>query len=198
MRLGIFGGTFDPIHYAHLRLAEAAREHLRLDRVIFVPVGAPVHRENPPHADRERRYAMCLAATADNPFFQVSRVETDREEPSFSVHTLARIRAERPTADLHLIMGADEAAAFPTWYEPRRILEMVRLGVATRPGVDANALRSRLPEWVSARMEMLPWLNMDISATDIRARLACGRTVRYLVPDEVREYIADHGLYREP
>ncbi len=196
MKLGVFGGTFDPIHFAHLRLAEAAREFLRLDEVLFVPVGDPVHREDPPHAGREDRYAMCVAATASNPAFSVSRIETDGGATGYTVHTLERLRMERPDAEIHLIMGADEAAAFPAWREPDRILEMARLAVATRPGIDEAALREALPGWVTGRVDLLPPMAMDISATDIRARLAARKSVRYLVSDEVRAYIEQHGLYR--
>lgn len=195
MRFGIFGGTFDPIHLAHLRLAESAREQLRLSEVVFVPVGAPVHRQTPPQASREDRYAMCVAATARNPRFSVSRVEIENVEPSFTVHTLERLLRERSEARASLILGADEAAAFPGWREPRRILEMARLAVAQRPGVEASELEA-LPEWVRRRVDFVAMLQMDIYSTDIRARAARGDSIRYLVPDAVRRHIEKHGLYR--
>ncbi|HEY3267629.1 MAG TPA: nicotinate-nucleotide adenylyltransferase [Armatimonadota bacterium] len=196
MRVGIFGGTFDPIHFGHLRIAETAREHLGLSRVVFVPVGAPVHRHAPPHAGREHRYAMCLVATESHPAFSVSRVETESPEPSYTVDTLTRLQRELDGAQTHLIIGADEALIFPSWHEPRAILEMARLAVATRPGLDEEQLRERLPEWVTDRLDVLPPLAIDISATDIRRRLRDGRSVRYLLPDEVRSHIEKHALYR--
>lgn len=195
MRLGIFGGTFDPIHFGHLRIAETAREALSLDRVMFVPVGAPVHRARPPRAGREHRYAMCIAATDTHPDFMVSRIETDNPEPSYTVDTLTRIHAERPDDGLHLIIGADEAVAFPTWHDPKGILALSRLAVATRPGLDRETLYERLPDWQSAAMDVLPPLNIGISSTDIRARFQDGRSVRYLMPDEVRIHIEKYDLY---
>jgi len=195
MRLGIFGGTFDPIHFGHLRIAETAREALALDRVMFIPVGAPVHRARPPRAGREHRYAMCIAATDTHPDFMVSRIETENPEPSYTLDTLQRIHAERPDDHLHLIIGADEAVAFPTWHEPKGILALARLAVATRPGLDRDALYERLPEWQSEHMDVLPPLHIGISSTDIRARFLDGRSVRYLMPDEVRIHIEKYALY---
>jgi nicotinate-nucleotide adenylyltransferase len=196
MRLGIFGGTFDPIHYGHLRIAETAREALALERVMFIPVGAPVHRARPPRAGREHRYAMCIAATDTHPDFMVSRIETETPEPAYTVDTLRRIHAERPGDNLHLIIGADEAVAFPTWHLPREILELARLAVATRPGLDGATLLERLPDWLCERMDVLPPLSIGISSTDIRARFQEERSVRYLMPDEVRTHIEKYGLYK--
>jgi nicotinate-nucleotide adenylyltransferase len=197
MKIGIFGGTFDPIHYGHLRVAETAREALGLDRVLFIPLGEPVHRTAAPHAVAEDRYAMCLAATLENPSFDVSRIEVDRPGGSYSVETLRILREERPGDEFVLIIGADEAAIFPTWREPCAILEMARLAVVTRPGTDAAALERELPEWVWRKMEVLPPLYVDISATDVRRRIAEGSSVRYRVPPGVAAYIAKHDLYRK-
>jgi nicotinate-nucleotide adenylyltransferase len=195
MTLGIFGGTFDPIHFGHLRIAETAREALGLDRVLFVPVGTPVHRRRPPAAGREHRYAMCIAATDTHPAFMVSRIETESPEPCYTVDTLRRIHAERPGDDLHLIIGADEAVSFPAWRQPRAILKLARLAVATRPGLERETLEDRLPDWLAEAMDILPPLNIGISSTDIRARFQEGRSVRYLMPDEVRTHIEKYDLY---
>lgn len=197
MRLGILGGTFDPIHWGHLRIAEAAREGLGLNKVLFLPVGIPVHRQHAPHASAEDRYAMCVLATQGRPEFEVSRVETDSPQPCFTVDTLAKLRQELHDADCRLIIGADEAVIFTTWREPRTILKQARLAIATRPGLDAAELRVRLPQWVQDGADLLPPMAIDISATDIRARLAAGRSVRDLLPDEVISYIEQHGLYRQ-
>ncbi|HEY3412016.1 MAG TPA: nicotinate-nucleotide adenylyltransferase [Armatimonadota bacterium] len=196
MRLGVFGGTFDPIHYGHLRIAEAAREALSLDSVMFVPVGVPVHRQVAPHGSAEARYQMCRLATEDNPAFEVSRIETDAQSPCFTVDTLARLRMERPDAEIRLIIGADEAAIYPTWREPRTIVKQARLAVAMRPGIDAAELQAALPRWVIDAMDVLPPIFIGISSTDIRARLTAGKSVRYLLPAPVEMYIEKNRLYR--
>lgn len=195
MRLGIFGGTFDPIHFGHLRIAETAREALTLDQVLFVPVGTPVHRARPPQAGREHRYAMCIAATDTHPDFRVSRIEIENPRPSYTVDTLTRIHGERPDDSLHLIIGADEAVAFSTWHDPRGILSLARLAIATRPGLGREALEERLPHWQAAAMDVLPHLDIGISSTDIRARFRDGLSTRYMMPDEVRVHIEKYDLY---
>jgi nicotinate-nucleotide adenylyltransferase len=194
-RTGVFGGTFDPIHFGHLRLAETAREALGLDEVLFVPVGDPVHRNDSPAAGREERYRMCVLATESNPAFRVSRVETDSPKPAYTADTLAALQGELHGATIFLLMGADEAVQFAEWRRPREILEMARLAVATRPGLDAPAIRSALPAWVLERTDFLPPLSIDISATEIRARAREGRSIRYLLPDGVLEYIEANNLY---
>jgi nicotinate-nucleotide adenylyltransferase len=196
MKIGVFGGTFDPIHYGHLRLAETARESLGLSTVLFVPVGEPVHRDSPPEAGREHRYAMCLLATDGNPAFRVSRVETDNPVAAYTVDTLTALRTELAGADVFLLMGADEAVQFDSWHRPRDIVSVARLAVATRPGLDHETARLAMPDWVADRAEFLPQLSVDISATDIRARVREGRSITYLVPERVAQFIETHGLYR--
>ena len=148
MRTGIFGGTFDPIHYGHLRIAETAREALGLDEVLFVPVGEPVHRDDAPGAGREERYQMCVLATQGNPAFRVSRVETDNPEAAYTVDTLAALEPELRGSSLFLLMGADEAVQFAGWRFPREILKVVRIAVATRPGLAEPCIRDAMPVWV--------------------------------------------------
>lgn len=194
-RTGVFGGTFDPIHFGHLRLAETAREALGLDEVVFVPVGDPVHRDDTPAAGREERYRMCVLATESNPAFRVSRVETDCAEPAYTVNTLAVLQRELGGSTVFLLLGADEAVQFAGWRRPREILGMARLAVATRPGLDAPAIRKALPEWVLEQTEFLPPLSVDISATEIRKRVREGRSIRYMLPDGVLEYIEANNLY---
>lgn len=196
MKLGVFGGTFDPVHDGHIRIAELALKALALDRVIVMPVGAPVHRQHAPHASAEDRFQMCRIAVEGRPGFEVSRLETDAHTACFTVDTLAHLRRELPEAELRLIIGADEAVIFPTWREPRTILKQARLAVATRPGLDATELRSRVPSWVRKNMDVLPPLNIDISATEIRARLARGLPVDQMLPEGVLAYIEKVRLYR--
>lgn len=191
----MFGGTFDPIHYGHLRIAELAREALGLDSVMFVPVGVPVHRQIGPHASPEARYEMCRLATEDNPAFDVSRIETDARVPCFTVDTLARLRMELPDAEIRLIIGADEASIFPAWREPRTIVKQARLAVAQRPGIEASELQAALPGWMIDAIDFLPPTSIEISSTEIRARLTAGKSVRYLLPTGVGTYIEENRLY---
>jgi len=196
MKLGVFGGTFDPIHSGHIQIAETAFHALSLDKVLFVPVGIPVHRQHAPHASAEDRYQMCRIAVANRPRFEVSRVETDANTACFTVDTLAHLRRELPEAELRLIIGADEAAIFTTWREPHTILKQARLAVATRPGLGAPELQTRLPGWVRRQMDVLPPLSIDISATDIRIRLGEGLPVGEMLPEGVLAYIEQSRLYR--
>lgn len=196
MKLGVFGGTFDPIHNGHIQIARTAWEALALDRVLFVPVGAPVHRQHAPHASAEDRYTMCRIAIAGLQEFEVTRVETDAHTACFTVDTLAHLRRELPEAELRLIIGADEAVIFSTWREPRTILKQARLAVATRPGLDASEVRASVPGWVRKHMDVLPQLDIDISATDIRRRLGEGLPVSQMLPEGVLAYIEQSRLYR--
>jgi nicotinate-nucleotide adenylyltransferase len=189
-RIGILGGTFDPPHLGHLWVAEGAVELLGLDRVFFVPNRSPVHRSDVV-ANAEDRYAMVLLATADNPAFRVSREELDREGPSYSVDTVAAFRRRYPHAELFFIAGADEAADLSTWKDVDRLLSMCRFVAAPRQGAEADAK-------AHPRVEVLPMDPIAVSATDVRARLESGRSVRYRVPDAVARYIDSHGLYRKP
>lgn len=188
-RIGIFGGTFDPPHIAHLRIAEEAREQMQLDAVFFVPNKQPVHRE-PAVADAEDRYAMLILATADNPAFRVSRDELDRETPSYSVETVKGFRNRYPHSELFFIVGADEVADLKSWKDIDALMDMCRFIAAPRGG--NNEKMDALPSGVIAlKMDPLP-----MSATEIRRRVAGGQSVRYLVPDAVFQYIQNRGLYR--
>ena len=194
--LGVFGGTFDPIHLAHLAVAESARDSLGLERVLFVPAGVPPHkpsREISPAADR---LAMVEAAIAGNPAFGASRIELDRPGPSYTVDTLAALAETNP--DLVLILSAEAYAELPSWREPRRVLELARLAIAPRDGyaeAGPELVADHFPG-MEGRVTVLdgPW--MRLSASELRMRAAAGRSLRYLVPDAVAAYIGDHGLYR--
>ncbi|MGK2851923.1 MAG: nicotinate-nucleotide adenylyltransferase [Candidatus Limnocylindrales bacterium] len=193
---GIFGGTFDPIHLAHLAVAEAARDDLGLASVTFIPAGEPPHKVGRQITAAHHRLAMVEAAIADNPGFRVSRVEVDRAGPSYTVDTLSSLSAagEGP---LVLIMSMDSYLDLPTWREPARVLELATLAVAPRDGFEAAGpefLIERVPG-AAARTRFLAGPHLRLSASELRDRAAVGRSLRYLVPDAVAAYIGDHGLY---
>lgn len=203
--LGVFGGTFDPIHYGHLRLAEDMADALGLERVLFIPAGQPPHRDVPRTAARHR-LEMVRRAIAGNPRFTVDAREVERASPSYTVVTLTALRAElgaeRP---LWLLLGADAFLGLPTWHDWRRLFELANLAVATRPGAAlADALPAELKAELGRRQDVTGpaggvWLRdtppLDISATLIRDTLARHRSARYWLPDAVLDYIQEHTLY---
>jgi nicotinate-nucleotide adenylyltransferase len=190
-RIGVFGGTFDPPHNAHLALARAALAALRLDELRWIPAGQPWQKARTitPAAHRE---AMVRAAIAGEPRFVLDRSELERAGPSYTLDTVQALHAARPQAQLFLVIGADQYAGLHTWRDWQVLLGLVTLAVANRPGavppVSAEVLR--FPHRV------LPLPMLDISATDIRARAARGLPVDALVPAEVARYIDSHALYR--
>jgi len=195
-RWGILGGTFDPVHYAHLAIAEQTREALGLDGVLFMPAGQPVHKPMA-RASAEDRLKMLELATADNPGFVVSRLEVDGSQPGYSVNTLERLTGERPQDRFVLIMSSEAAHALPSWREPERLLEMCQVAVVPRLGYE---MPSR--DWLAThfpgredRFLLVDASRLGHSATDVRARLAEGRSIRYLVPPAVEAYIGQHHLY---
>ncbi|GIW19826.1 MAG: putative nicotinate-nucleotide adenylyltransferase [Chloroflexota bacterium] len=201
-RLGIFGGTFDPIHYGHLAIAEEAREAFALERVLFVPAGAPPHKQDRPTSPAVHRAAMVAAAIADNPAFELSRIELDRPGPSYTVDTVRSLRASVAADDgveLWFVLSVEALRELPTWHEPLALVGLCRFAVAPRPGVARPSRR-----WlVEALGTAEPFVFLDgphvgISASEIRARVAAGRSIRYLVPPPVAAYVATHGLYAGP
>jgi len=182
-RVGVFGGTFDPIHVGHLAIANAALDDLGLDRVCFVPARRSPLKGSGPVAGPEDRLAMLRAAVADEPRFRVSQVELDRTGPSFTVDTLEALRGE---GELFLILGSDAYAEFERWREPARIRGLATIVLAARPGAP-NA---------PTGVRMLDSPLMDISSRELRARAARGRSLRYLVPEAALRYIEEHRLYR--
>jgi nicotinate-nucleotide adenylyltransferase len=197
-RIGILGGTFDPIHYAHLAIAEQAREELSLFSVLFIPAALPVHKPPATVTPAQDRVAMVELAIADNPCFALSRAEIDRAGPSYSVDTLEQLAADRPESRYVFIMSAEAAQALPGWRSPRRLLELAEVAVVPRLGY---ALPSR--DWLagqfpgqSSRFIFVDTPALGHSASDIRGRVRSGRSIRYLVPAAVEDYIVQHGLYR--
>jgi nicotinate-nucleotide adenylyltransferase len=191
VRRGVLGGTFDPIHLGHLRAAENAREALALDEVLFMPSGNPPHRGLPLSSGLDR-FAMVALATALHPAWVPSDLELSREGPSYTADTLAALKERRPDDALFLIVGSDTFPEMPTWRDPARVFALCTVAVADRPGAReaAPALDSRV------RAERVPGPGLAVSATEIRRRVQEGRSVRYLVPDAVADYIGKRGLYR--
>lgn len=196
--LGVLGGTFDPIHVGHLAVAEEAREALGLARVMFVPAGQPPHKVPGSVSRVGDRVAMVQLAIADNPAFELSMIEVQREGPSYTVDTLQALARANPGAQLHLILSAETFAELPTWHEPERLFEAARMAVVPREGYPAPD-----PAWLARafpgredRVEYLGGPRFELSSTALRARVAAGRSIRYLVPGAVEAYIADHDLYR--
>ncbi|HEX5650071.1 MAG TPA: nicotinate-nucleotide adenylyltransferase [Steroidobacteraceae bacterium] len=206
--IGVFGGTFDPIHYGHLRTAYEVLQALRLREVRFVPAGDPPHRD-PPRVDAAIRLELVRAATADQPGFVVDDREVRRAGPSYTVLTLGELRAEMPSTPLCLIVGMDAFRGLPTWHRWQELLELAHVVVAPRPGWDApregplgELLVSRrvasveaLHERASGRIYVQPVTQLEISSSELRELLAAGRDPRYLVPDTVRELVRRTDCY---
>jgi nicotinate-nucleotide adenylyltransferase len=197
-RIGLLGGTFNPPHLAHLVCAQEAHERLGLDRVVFVPVFQPPHKQVEADPGVEHRVALCERAIGDDERFAVSRVEADRPGPSFTVDTLRRLNESNPQDELTFIIGGDMAQALPTWHEPESVLALAELGVAEREGVRRADITERLTGLAGAdRIRFFDMPRLDISSSLIRRRVAAGRPIRFLVPDAVAGYIAEHRLYQE-
>jgi nicotinate-nucleotide adenylyltransferase len=196
-RVGVMGGTFDPIHHGHLVAAEEARWQFGLDRVVFVPTGQPWQKAAGV-SDAEDRYLMTVIATASNPAFSVSRLEIDSPGPTYTVDTLRRLRSElSPDVRLFFVTGADAVLQILTWKDPDEVLALAELIAATRPGHDLADLAEKVPA-AAGRVHPMRIPALAISSTEIRARVAAGAPIQYLVPEGVARYIEKRGLYREP
>jgi nicotinate-nucleotide adenylyltransferase len=193
VRLGVFGGTFDPIHLGHLRAAENALESLELDQVAFVPAGTPPHRAEPSSSPLDR-YAMTTLATAGHPRFAVSDAELRREGPSYTVDTVAGLRKERPDAEVFVIVGSDTFPEMATWKEHERLMELCTVAVVARPGEGLEDGSGGEGRRKGVARVLGPGL--FISSSDIRDRVRQRKSVRYLVPDAVADYIAKRALYQ--
>ncbi len=211
MSLGVLGGTFNPVHRAHLRLGEAARRHLGLERVIMIPAGDPPLKHSG-IAPARHRLAMLERALEGQEGFEIATLELERPGKSYTVHTLEALRDAHPGVSLWFVLGADALAQLDLWYAPRRLLELASLAVAQRPGSArdladlvpaslATTFRERAPErWVHVSGQELRTLSfdpLDVSATEVRRRVARGEPIGGLVPAPVERYIAEHGLYQE-
>jgi nicotinate-nucleotide adenylyltransferase len=205
VRIGVFGGSFDPVHLGHLLVAECAREQARLDRVLFVPAAIQPHKQQRPPTAAEHRLAMLHLATGGHDAFAVSTIEIDRGGVSYTIDTLARLAANHPGARLCLILGPDALASLPTWKDPERIIEFAELVAVERESLDdlgGAAYRAALEPLVGTdglerildTRVRLPAIG--IRASDLRAAVAAGKSIRYRTPRAVEEYIRHHGLYR--
>jgi nicotinate-nucleotide adenylyltransferase len=196
--VGILGGTFNPPHVAHLVMAQEARDQLGLDRVVLVPAGVPPHKDvrgvDPGPA---ARLELCRLAVAGDAGLGVSEVELERAGPSFTVDTLRLLHERDPEQELTFIVGGDMAATLPSWREPEAVLSLARLAVAERSGVRRDVLAERLSGLAGAdRIAFFEMPRLDVSSSDLRARVATGRPIRHLVPDAVAAVIAQRGYYR--
>ena len=203
MRVGVLGGTFDPVHLGHLLIAEECRLSLELDRVLFIPAGQPWLKAGQPLTAEEHRWQMVQLAVESNPHFQALRTELDRPGPSYTVDTLTRLHTElEPPAELYFILGLDALESFNLWKEPERILQLATLAVVHRPGYGNDerdkiiaGVKTRYPDYVH-RLTALPIPGIEISATAIRRRAAADQSFRYHTPEPVEQYILEHRLYR--
>jgi nicotinate-nucleotide adenylyltransferase len=202
--LGVFGGTFDPIHFAHLAVAQEAAETIGLEQVLFVPAGQPPHKPDRSITAGADRLAMVELAIAGNARFAVDRLELERAGPSYTVETLEALHASRSaggdTPHLTLVLSAEAFLGLTTWREPRRVLELARVAVAPRDGYPLAGpafMDEHFPD-LAGRVVFLDGPRMRLSSSELRRRAAAGRSLRYLVPDAVAAYIDDHALYRNP
>jgi nicotinate-nucleotide adenylyltransferase len=201
-RIGVMGGTFDPIHYGHLVTAEEACMQFRLDQVLFVPSGYPPHKEERKNLDPEYRYLMAVIATAADSRFKVSKLEIERPGPSYTIDTIKQLHdVYGKNTQIYFITGADAILEILTWKEPEKVLKEAVFIAATRPGYDLDKLEQSLPEAEKLRHATDPRVHvmeipaLAISSTDIRRRVKEGRPIRYLVPDGVCEFIEKNGFY---
>jgi len=196
MRVGVLGGTFDPPHLGHLILASEAQTQLGLEVVLWVVTGRSPFKVGRAITDAVHRVDMVRAAIVDNPAFELSRIDVDRAGPHFTADTVALIAQRRPDDELFFLMGADSLADFPRWQRPDAILRCCRLAVLRRPGaeVDLDPLSAVVP----GLAEKVQWVNapqVEISASDLRSRVRAGRSIRYFVPEAVREIVLRRRLY---
>jgi nicotinate-nucleotide adenylyltransferase len=195
IRLGIMGGTFDPIHYGHLAIAEEAKEQFNLKRVIFIPCGHPPHKKAYPVSNPEDRYEMTRLAIADNRHFEIARIEIDRTGLSYSIDTITELRRLYPGAEIYFITGADAVLEILSWKEPYRLVEQCRLIAVARPGYDMASFSEKVGSEFADKLLLLTGPAINISSTEIRRRVAAKTSIRYLLPEAVRAYIEEKGLY---
>ncbi|MHB1033817.1 MAG: nicotinate-nucleotide adenylyltransferase [Pirellulales bacterium] len=200
MRLGVFGGTFDPVHYGHLLLAECCREQCKLNQVAFLPAAVPPHKQRALTAGATR-IEMLELAIAGHEAFTVSRLEIDRGGVSYTVETLVRLREEDPEGELFLLLGADSLVDLPHWKDARRICQLAMPVVVARPGIEldfgclAGLVDAQRLDAIRQHQVEMP--RVEFSSTDIRQRVAARRSIRYRTPRAVERYIEAAGLYRE-
>lgn len=196
VKVGVLGGTFDPVHLGHVALADHARRQLGLERVLWIPAGEPWRKRDRTISPAEQRCEMVRLAIAGDESAELSTMEVDRDGPSYSVETLARLARDCPGWDLHLIMGLDALLDLPNWHEPARLVRLATLAVAARGGQrpDGAGLEKLLPGLDGS----VVWLDMpaiEVSGTDVRRRASEGASLNGLLPASVERYVLEHGLY---
>jgi nicotinate-nucleotide adenylyltransferase len=200
MKIGVFGGTFDPVHNGHLGIAEAARSSLNLEEVLVIPAGEPWLKAGQRVTAACHRMAMVELAVAGHPFLRASDIETQRDGPTYTVDTLAELhRRLGPGTDLYLVLGIDSLIEIGRWHQPRRLFELSSLVGIARPGsaeLDPRALDAISPG-ASGKIKFLDGPMLDVSAATLRRRVSQGRSIADYVPEAVEEYIQKHGLYRD-
>jgi nicotinate-nucleotide adenylyltransferase len=197
LKVGILGGAFNPPHIGHLVCAQEALLQLELETVVFVPVGRAPHREIQQDPGPEARLLMCEYAISDDDRFQISRLEVDREGPSYTVDTLRELHERSPEDELFLILGGDQAAALPSWHEPEEVLRLATVAVVPRTGWPRERVDVKIASLKgAARVVHFDMPRVDISSSLVRRRAGESRPIRYLVPDRVADYIQSNSLYR--
>lgn len=197
MRLGVFGGTFDPVHYGHLLLAECCREQLRLNRVWFLPAAVPPHKQQRELAPAAQRVEMLELAIGGHEAFEVCRYEIERGGVNYTVDTLAHFKDEDPSCELFFLLGADSLLDLPNWREPQRLLKLATIVAVGRPDREEVNTQDRTSlEWIHGQCTRVDMPLIELSSSDIRRRIAAGQSIRYRTPRAVEKYIESHGLYR--
>ncbi len=200
-KLGIMGGTFDPIHYGHLVLAEQIRTKFNLDRIYFIPSGNPPHKDSGRVSDKRHRFNMTLLATVTNPHFEVSKLEINKEGPSYTIDTVKAILGKINEQDrIFFITGADALRELDTWKDPEELFRLCSFIGATRPGYDRREVEMKIEKMQTdygASIDLTEVPALAISSTEIRDRVQSGLSIKYLVPESVEQYIYKNGLYMD-
>ncbi len=198
-KIGIMGGTFDPIHYGHLVLAEQIRTQFELDRVVFIPAGRPPHKQDMDITSSHHRYSMTLLATITHPYFEVSKIEIENKNVSYTINTIRKLKSMyNSNTELYFITGADALNELETWKEPEELLKLCRFVAATRPGIDVKKLKEKI-EYLNKKYNSQIIITdvpaLAISSTDIRKRIKSGKSIKYIIPETVEHYIYKNNLY---
>ena len=196
-RNGVLGGTFDPPHLAHLVLAAAARRALQLDRVVLVPAGDPWRKADRTVTPARTRLQLVGAAAEGLPWAEVSAIEVEREGPTYTLDTFEELAAAEPGAAWWFLLGEDALADLPHWHEPQRLVQRVRFGLAQRPGAEPAASTLKVAPGLAGRVDLVPMPALDVSASELRRRIARGEPTAPRLPVAVRRLIDDLGLYRD-
>lgn len=200
-RIAIMGGTFDPIHYGHLVTAEAVRDKFNIERVLFVPTGTPPHKKNKNVTSCEHRYLMTVLATVTNPYFDVSRIEIDRVGYTYTIDTVTQLKKQIPDDTvIYFITGADAVHQILTWKDAEKLLGLCEFVAVTRPGYNKDKLFNEVEDLKTrfeSKIHFLEVPSLDLSSSDIRLRIKEHNSIKYMLPEEVENYIYKFGLYKE-